>query len=176
MIHQDKNGKTYKLVDSDNGCTGCAFNKLSGGAAMGDCPLDDREYLLCDMESMKHFVPIEVIKTQEIIDSMATCTKGAKYDKDKPMYDLIPPSALEEFVNVLTFGAKKYAPDNWRLVPEGRRRYFAAAQRHLWQFKRGETIDKESNLHHLAHAITCLMFILEKEMLNEEDLKEQPKG
>jgi hypothetical protein len=101
--------------------------------------------------------------------------KGTKYDHGKPMYDLIPPDALEEFVNVLTFGAKKYAPDNWRLVPEGRRRYFAAAQRHLWQFKRGETTDPESGLHHLAHAVTCLMFILEKEMLNEVDLKEEIK-
>ncbi len=99
-------------------------------------------------------------------------TKGAKYDQEKSRYDLIPPEALEEFVKVLTFGAKKYSPDNWRLVPEGRRRYFAAAQRHIWAYKRGEQIDQESGTHHLACAITDLMFILEKELLNEQDLKE----
>ena len=99
--------------------------------------------------------------------------KGTKYDKEKARYDLIPPDALEEFVKVLTFGARKYAPDNWRKVPDGRRRYFAAAQRHIWAYKRGEQIDEESGCHHLACAITDLMFILEKEMLNEKDLQEE---
>lgn len=102
----------------------------------------------------------------------ASLMKGTKYDQEKSRYDLIPPVALEEFVRVLTFGAKKYAPDNWRKVPDGRRRYFAAAQRHIWAYKRGEKIDEESNCHHLACAITDLMFILEKELLNEPDLQE----
>lgn len=99
--------------------------------------------------------------------------KGTKYDNEKARYDLIPPAALEEFVKVLTFGARKYAPDNWRKVPDGRRRYFAAAQRHIWAYKRGEQIDEESGCHHLACAITDLMFILEKEILNEKDLQEE---
>jgi len=87
--------------------------------------------------------------------------EGRKFDIGKSQYGLIPPFAQEEFVKVLTYGAQKYAPDNWKFVPEAERRYFDALQRHLWAFKRGERNDSESNLHHLAHAMCCLAFLLE---------------
>lgn len=86
---------------------------------------------------------------------------GIKYDTDKPDYSLIPPFALNDVVKVLTFGAKKYDRDNWKLLDDLNDRYFAAAQRHMWQLKRGEIFDEESGIHHAAHAIACLMFILE---------------
>ena len=41
---------------------------------------------------------------------------GRKDDDGKLRYDLIPPLALEEVVRVLTFGAEKYGPNNWRAV------------------------------------------------------------
>lgn len=88
-------------------------------------------------------------------------TTGMKFDQDKPEYGLLPPKALLETVKVLTFGAKKYARDNWRFVEEGERRYFDALQRHLWAWKAGEVLDKESGLPHLAHAMCCLMFLYE---------------
>lgn len=87
---------------------------------------------------------------------------GVKHDADKPMYNLIPAHALDEVAKVLTFGAKKYSPDNWKHVDNPQERYFAAAQRHLWAVKRNEELDKESGLDHIAHAITCLMFMLEQ--------------
>ena len=40
--------------------------------------------------------------------------KAIKHDKGKLRYDLIPPEALEALVQVYTYGATKYAPDNWR--------------------------------------------------------------
>jgi len=80
---------------------------------------------------------------------------------------LLKPASLEEMVKVLTYGAKKYSVDNWKLVPDLENRYFDAAQRHIWAFRRGETHDPESGLHHLAHAMCSLMFILETN-LNEE--------
>ena len=89
---------------------------------------------------------------------------GTKYDSDKPRYDLLPAYALDEVAKVLTFGATKYEPDNWRKVPNGMQRYFASSQRHEWQWKRGEKFDKDSKCHHLACAITGLMFMLELEM------------
>ena len=52
---------------------------------------------------------------------------GRKDDAEKPRWDLLPFGPVREVVEVLTFGAKKYAPDNWQRVPEPRRRYFAAA-------------------------------------------------
>jgi hypothetical protein len=88
-------------------------------------------------------------------------TNGRKFDSGKLQYGLIPPEALRQTVEVLTYGATKYAPDNWRYVPGAKRRYFDAAQRHLWAWKAGEATDSETNASHLAHAICCLMFLLE---------------
>ncbi len=88
---------------------------------------------------------------------------GAKHDAEKLRYDLLPWEALDEVVDVLTFGARKYAPENWRLVPEPRRRYVAAALRHITASMRGEKFDEQSKLSHLAHAVCSLMFALELE-------------
>lgn len=93
-------------------------------------------------------------------------TLGRKFDSGKPEYGLLPPFALEEVVNVLTIGATKYAPDNWRYVPNAKIRYFNALQRHVWAWKRGELLDDEYATHHLAHAICCLLFLLEVDIEN----------
>lgn len=102
--------------------------------------------------------------------------EGRKFDSGKPEYGLLPPIILEEIVKVMTFGAQKYARDNWKYVEDGERRYFDALQRHVWAWKRGETYDPESGLHHLAHAGCCLMFLAELDIMknnacnSEEDL------
>lgn len=97
---------------------------------------------------------------------------GQKLDKEKPRWDLLPLGALSATVDVLTFGARKYAPDNWRKVPDARRRYLAATWRHIVAWGRGSKADPESGQHHLAHAICCLLFILELELEGES----KPEG
>ena len=62
---------------------------------------------------------------------------------------------------MLAFGARKYAPDNWRRVPDLRQRYTGAALRHINAMRRGELRDPESGLLHAAHAIANLSFIAE---------------
>jgi hypothetical protein len=94
----------------------------------------------------------------------STETAGRKFDSNKTEYGLLPPLALEEIAKVLTFGALKYERDNWQRVPDSKRRYFDALQRHIWAYKRGEQIDPESGLHHLAHAGCCLMFLYEHDV------------
>ncbi len=69
------------------------------------------------------------------------------------------------------FGAEKYEPDNWKHVPDSKRRYFDAAQRHLWAWKEGEQIDPESGKHHLAHALCCLTFLYEHDIMYSVDDK-----
>ena len=96
-------------------------------------------------------------------------TTGRKYDGGKLEYGLLPPFALEETVKVLTFGAQKYERDNWQKVPDSKRRYFDALQRHVWAWKRGEQIDPESGIHHLAHAMCCLMFLYEHDIIYSRD-------
>jgi hypothetical protein len=87
---------------------------------------------------------------------------GVKFDAAKPDWALVQWRALESYVRVLTFGARKYAPDNWRKVPDRDRRYLAAALRHIAAHARGEQLDSETGEPHLAHAICCLAFIVEE--------------
>jgi hypothetical protein len=88
---------------------------------------------------------------------------GVKHDADKPRWSLLPWRAAEAIVRVLTFGARKYDDDNWRHVPDARRRYFDATMRHMVAWQRGDTADDETGEHPLTHAATCLMFIVELE-------------
>lgn len=85
---------------------------------------------------------------------------GEKHDTGKWRFSLIPWQSLLEVILVLEFGAKKYAVDNWKKVPESRERYFDATMRHLTSWFQGEKEDSETGLNHLAHAICCLLFLL----------------
>lgn len=84
---------------------------------------------------------------------------GMKFDTDKLRFDLIPAIATEGLAAVLTYGAKKYKPNNWRSVDP--QRYVAAFERHWHAYISGEMLDKESGLPHLAHCMTNLTFLLE---------------
>jgi len=104
---------------------------------------------------------VQLTKQELKISQDPNHTGGRKFDGDKLEYSLLPAVALEQVVQVLTFGAKKYEPNNWRRVPDANRRYFDAAQRHLWAYKQGEQFDQETGQSHLAHAICCIMFMAE---------------
>ena len=84
---------------------------------------------------------------------------GVKFDSDKPRMDLLDAYAIEQLAQVLTFGASKYAAQNWR-HGISKSRLLAAAFRHLFAYLRGEDKDRESGLSHVAHAMCCCMFLL----------------
>lgn len=91
---------------------------------------------------------------------------GIKHDKEKTQWNLLMEmKAILPVVDVLTYGAKKYAPRNYKFVKGWRWRYFAAAFRHMYA-SQWEKIDQESGFPHLAHAIACLLMMLDNE-LNE---------
>lgn len=94
--------------------------------------------------------------------------EGKKNDQDKIRLDLIEPSFIEAVGKVLTFGAKKYEPNNWQKVDNPVNRYYAAAMRHLMAWREGEEKDPESGINHLAHVATNIMFLMhfEKENIN----------
>lgn len=89
---------------------------------------------------------------------------GVKYDAGKPDMALMPPHSQLELAKVLTFGASKYGPNNWRQLENLEQRYISAALRHINAYQKGEALDDESGLHHLAHAQACLAFITEVEI------------
>lgn len=83
---------------------------------------------------------------------------GARYNCGKVDLSLIPLSTLRDEARVWMYGEKKYARFNWMKgmpwsVP------FACALRHLEAWQRGEELDAESGLPHLAHAMCNLRML-----------------
>lgn len=91
-----------------------------------------------------------------------------KFDGDKVRYDLITPEFLADVAKVLTFGAKKYKPNNWRNNTD-LDRYFGAAMRHMEAARSGELLDSETGLPHLAHATANMMFLHHLCLHNKDD-------
>ena len=69
-----------------------------------------------------------MVSPEEVKASQIATTGGRKFDGGKLQYGLLPPLALKATVEILTFGAEKYEPDNWKVVPDSKRRYFDAMQ------------------------------------------------
>lgn len=93
-------------------------------------------------------------------EASAKMDTAIKHDNEKAPFALLSYAALEGTANVLKFGAKKYAPDNWRKGFEYRR-LISAAMRHLMAFSDGADLDPESGLPHLDHAACMIMFLQE---------------
>jgi hypothetical protein len=81
---------------------------------------------------------------------------------------------LRQAALVMEFGEKKYDRGNWRKgIPYNR--CLDSALRHLLSFKEGETLDTESGIAHLGHAVCNLMFLLRYEADNRVDLDDRDK-
>lgn len=83
---------------------------------------------------------------------------GARYNNGKADLSLIPLWTLEDEAKVWMYGKKKYAAWNWAKgmdwsIP------LACALRHISAWQRGEELDHESGLPHLAHAICNLRML-----------------
>ena len=85
---------------------------------------------------------------------------GVKFDSGKGQWHLVPFGAMSDVVDVLTYGARKYAPDNWKYVDDAKNRYIDAGFRHFAAYANGEEGDPETGYSHLAHAMCCLLFLL----------------
>lgn len=112
-------------------------------------------------------------ETDALFEGIIQTEEGFKLDEDKLRYDLVPSEALQEVVKVLTMGAKKYSDDNWKHVPDLQQRYYAACMRHLEAHRQKYISDSESGLSHLAHAICCLFFMLQNELEDVLDVKQE---
>ena len=86
--------------------------------------------------------------------------EGMKFDAGKQRWTLLPWRQVEQMVEILTFGAIKYADNNWQKVENPKARYFDALQRHLIAWFEGEKTDPESGKSHLAHAGCNLLFLM----------------
>lgn len=82
-----------------------------------------------------------------------------KHDAEKTQYHHTDPDFEGGLAAVLSYGAAKYSPDNWKNCKQPWARYYSALRRHLAAIQRGETADVETGLSHCYHAACCLMFI-----------------
>jgi len=88
-------------------------------------------------------------------------TGGQKGQKPE-QYNLVPPYPFAALSRVYTMGAEKYSPFNWLKGYKWSLSY-DALYRHIEATRRGEWVDRESGLPHLAHAAFHLFTLLEFE-------------
>jgi hypothetical protein len=98
---------------------------------------------------------------------------AARFDSGKPRYDLIPPRAFHELMLVYTYGCKKYDPDNWWKGMKWRK-VIGPMMRHIFKWLRGQKYDRESGLHHLAHAAWNAIALYQYELCNLGEDDRQP--
>jgi len=84
--------------------------------------------------------------------------QGIKHDAGKPALDLIDPFFEMALGEVLTRGAIKYEPDNWR-KGMALSKIMGGVLRHLNAIRRGEFIDPEWGFQHASHAACGVMFL-----------------
>lgn len=121
-------------------------------------------------------VTFDTIATEPAPNTVYTIkpAPAMKFDADKADWSLVPFESLEGMVQVLEFGAKKYAGWNW--TADGGfawMRVMRSCLRHLFAFMRGEDNDPESGLSHIYHAQCNLLFlahyIRNKEKYSKDD-------
>lgn len=89
---------------------------------------------------------------------------GAKHDGGKRQWGLLMVGlslALGGVVDVLMFGARKYAANSWQSVPNGVERYTNALYRHLNEIAAEGILsrDEETGLLHWQHVACNALFL-----------------
>lgn len=180
QVDEDKTKREYKMSWVDEGCDRVTsfddIRQLHRPAS--DAWFHGVETMLMELSRESHVHPMITLDSSSNVDECAgqpcedsemggQCDassfsggEGTKHDDQKARFDLLPAGPLAQIANVLTYGAGKYTDRNWE---KGIRwgRVFASTMRHLWAFWRGEALDKESGLSHLAHAACCVLFLME---------------
>ena len=125
-----------------------------------------RQYKFICVKTKKEYLLSPEITRDNIQEVIVKATDGVKYDAGKLRYELMTWELVEGITTVLTYGALKYAPHNWKYVKGRRWRYFGAVMRHILEWWKGVTYndeklkyDKDTGLSHLYHAGCCLGFL-----------------
>ncbi len=83
--------------------------------------------------------------------------KALRFNEGKLKWSLVHYASLAPLVLVLMFGAKKYAPHNWKKEMD-LTEILESLQRHLAALFDGELVDKESGQLHMGHVMCNAMF------------------
>lgn len=144
-------GSIFRMLESDVISSELEIARGAIVEAVSDIEVDD-EYaeVCCNGETFVIETDImDIILSKDPVEN-----KSVKNDiiDDKLRWDLLPMEEIEDIVKVYHAGAKKYGPNNWQNLDNGFERYRAAMFRHLMEYMKGERVDKETNVHHLAAA------------------------
>lgn len=133
-------------------------DNLTGKFTMCGCASMGKTTVFCT----KHNNPFAYTGKLDGQISLTSETPALKFDDNKPILSLVPPSLEEAVGAILTMGAKKYAPNNWK---KGLKysRIVSSLKRHLNEFYKGNLLDTESGKPHLWHAACNLAFLIEYE-------------
>lgn len=93
-------------------------------------------------------------------------TEALRYNKGKLRPTLIDYPSLTPLLEVLEYGAKKYAVDNWK-NPMELKDILDSLLRHAHALQY-ESHDTESKLHHIGHVMANAMFYAYHYNLNEQ--------
>lgn len=74
---------------------------------------------------------------------------------------LFPNTAIAVGCLGMLDGALKYGRSNFRAIGVRASIYYDAARRHLDAWFEGEDFDKDSGVHHLGHALSCIAIIID---------------
>lgn len=110
--------------------------------------------------------------SKEIITTDPT-TGGQKGVKPEA-YSLIPVEPLAEVARVYNYGKAKYSARNWEKGYAFSKSY-DALQRHINAFWRRDTLDSETGLNHLAHAVFHCFALIEW-LRTHPEMDDRPNG
>lgn len=103
---------------------------------------------------------------------------AVKFDQGKTDWAILPIGASEEIIKVFKFGETKYSRGNY-LEGNGLEysRVLNSLLRHIHAFMRGEDLDPETGISHMAHAgcniYMLLTYELNKQKFNNDDRAEK---
>jgi hypothetical protein len=89
------------------------------------------------------------------------------YGMSKPGIEGVPPAPLFMVGEVMRLGIRKYGLTNWRHDPVSASVYYNAAMRHIFSWWDGQNNDVESGQPHLAHAVACLMILMDARLTDD---------
>jgi hypothetical protein len=122
------------------------------------CTNDGRNYT-CDHDTLNPLVSCGACSYLKQYEEQAPQIDGGalRYNAGKRKWDLVHYKSLEPMIEVLEFGALKYAPRNWQ-KSMNTREILNSMQRHLAALMDGEEVDADSEISHMGHIQANAMF------------------
>lgn len=103
-----------------------------------------------------------------------------RFNSGKMQWSLMDHKSMESMVDVLMFGAKKYAPNNWKKPVDNPMEIWDSLYRHVIGVQEGiggtgSPYDKDSKLNHIGHAMCNLMFLAHHLIVEGEQERVNPE-